>query len=363
MYNVSMMKKALIAGLFVVSLAPFVSSAATVDELRAQVTELLNRISQLQGQIGTTGTTGTTGTVVTQTGGTQTVQCPFISRTLRVGATGNDVSRLQSFLAIDPAIYPEAQASGYYGPLTEAAVKRFQCKNKIVCDGTPDSTGYGVTGPRTAAILALQCPAGGAIPVGGGASVGGFIKVTPVSGAAPLTTQVQATVNTTASCSSATYTVNWGDNTGEAQIPVPANVCQPIVQNLSHTYNNPGTYTVTLRSGAHSTSATVVVTAPVTTTTPSTGQTYVGNFSLTPGTSGELSVQATFDIQTTCTAYDLDWGDGSSHASQSQGSCSGTGAQTKQFTHQYSSTGTYTITLRRGNGLTQVDSATVVVSY
>lgn len=355
------MKKVLVAGLFALFFVPLLSSAATVEELRAQVTELLNRISQLQGTLGVQ-TTGTTGVVTTTgAGGVQTVQCPFISRNLGIGSTGEDVKRLQTFLAIDPAIYPEAQASGYYGPLTEAAVKRFQCKNKIVCDGTPASTGYGVTGPRTAAILALQCPAGGTIPTGG-ASVGGFIKVTPVSGVAPLTTQVQATVNTTASCAAATYTVNWGDNTGETQVPVPANVCQPIVQNLSHTYTAPGTYTITLRAGAHSTSATVVVTAPTTTTQPSTGQAYVGNFSLTPGTSGELSVQATFDIQTACTAFDLDWGDGSSHASQSQGSCSGTGAQTKQFTHQYSSTGTYTITLKRGTTLQQVDSATVVVS-
>lgn len=353
-----MMKKALIAGLFVVALTPVLSSAATVEELRAQVTELLNRISQLQGTLGTTGTTVTP----TGTTGTQTVQCPFISRNLGIGSTGEDVKRLQTFLAIDPAIYPEAQASGYYGPLTEAAVKRFQCKNKIVCDGTPASTGYGVTGPRTAALLALQCPAGGVIPGSGGASVGGFIRVTPVSGAAPLNVQVQATVNTTASCAAATYTVEWGDGTASTQVPVPASVCQPIVQNLVHTYNNQGTYTITLRAGAHSTSATVVVTAPVTTTTPSTGQSYVGNFSLVPGTSGELSVQATFDIQTTCTAFDLDWGDGTSHASQSQGSCSGTGAQTKQFTHQYSSTGTYTITLKRGTSLQQVDSATVVVS-
>ncbi len=353
-----MMKKALVVGLFIAFLAPLVSSAVTIEELRAQVTELLNRISQLQGTLGTGTDTGT----VTPTGttSTQTVQCPYISRNLGIGATGEDVKRLQTFLAIDPAIYPEARASGYYGPLTEAAVKRFQCKNKIVCDGTPASTGYGVTGPRTAALLALQCPAGGFVPAGGGASVGGFIRVTPVSGAAPLNVQVQATVNTTASCSAGTYTVDWGDGTASTQVPVPANVCQPVVQNLVHTYNNQGTYTITLRTGAHSTSATVVVTGPV--ASPSTGQTYVGNFSLVPGTSGELSVQATFDIQTTCTAFDLDWGDGTSRASQSQGSCSGTGAQTKQFTHQYSSTGTYTITLKRGTSLQQVDSATVVVS-
>ena len=40
-------------------------------------------------------------------------------------------------------------ATGYYGMLTQAAVKKFQCAQAIVCSGTPASTGYGYVGVRT----------------------------------------------------------------------------------------------------------------------------------------------------------------------------------------------------------------------
>ena len=43
--------------------------------------------------------------------------------------------------------------TGFYGTLTEAAVKQFQCKNDIVCSGTPDSTGWGLAGPKTRGVL------------------------------------------------------------------------------------------------------------------------------------------------------------------------------------------------------------------
>lgn len=37
-----------------------------------------------------------------------------------------NVSRLQAFLATNPSVYPEGLVTGYYGPLTIAAVERFQ---------------------------------------------------------------------------------------------------------------------------------------------------------------------------------------------------------------------------------------------
>ena len=45
---------------------------------------------------------------------------------LRVGMTGDDVKILQEFLATDPDIYPEGLISGYFGPMTERAVKKLQ---------------------------------------------------------------------------------------------------------------------------------------------------------------------------------------------------------------------------------------------
>ena len=66
----------------------------------------------------------------------------FFPRDLTVGAKGEDVSRLQQFLAKDSSIYPEGLVTGYFGALTQKAVTRFQQKNNI----TP-TRGY--VGPLT----------------------------------------------------------------------------------------------------------------------------------------------------------------------------------------------------------------------
>src|SRR3989338_1775518 len=49
-----------------------------------------------------------------------------LERPLARGANGEDVRMLQEALATDPDIYPEGDTSGFFGPLTERAVKRFQ---------------------------------------------------------------------------------------------------------------------------------------------------------------------------------------------------------------------------------------------
>ncbi|MCR4330445.1 MAG: carbohydrate-binding protein [Patescibacteria group bacterium] len=75
------------------------------------------------------------------------------SQFLRKGSEGAEVTKLQQYLAKDPALYPEGTISGYFGVLTEAAIKRFQQKYGIVSAGTPESTGYGMVGPKTRAKL------------------------------------------------------------------------------------------------------------------------------------------------------------------------------------------------------------------
>ncbi|HEY4527773.1 MAG TPA: peptidoglycan-binding protein [Candidatus Paceibacterota bacterium] len=54
-----------------------------------------------------------------------------LTRELGPGSKGDDVTALQEFLAKDKAIYPEGSATGYYGSLTTAAVRRFQAKYGI----------------------------------------------------------------------------------------------------------------------------------------------------------------------------------------------------------------------------------------
>lgn len=74
-------------------------------------------------------------------------------------APSDDVKRLQQILAKDKTIYPEGLATGFFGPATERAVKAFQKKQGIVTEGTPETTGYGAVGPKTAkALLAICTP-------------------------------------------------------------------------------------------------------------------------------------------------------------------------------------------------------------
>lgn len=49
-----------------------------------------------------------------------------LSNYLGYGSTGTDVYKLQTFLASNSDIYPAGLVTGYYGPLTEAAVQQYQ---------------------------------------------------------------------------------------------------------------------------------------------------------------------------------------------------------------------------------------------
>ncbi|MEI6296897.1 MAG: peptidoglycan-binding protein [bacterium] len=62
--------------------------------------------------------------------------------------SGNDVSELQTFLALDKNVYPEGLVTGYFGSLTKTAVSRFQTKNGI--------SSIGRVGPVTLAAIYNQ---------------------------------------------------------------------------------------------------------------------------------------------------------------------------------------------------------------
>ncbi len=75
-----------------------------------------------------------------------------ITRTLRTGMTGSDVSALQEFLMARSYLSID-KSTGYFGPLTRAAVRAYQCEKLQVCSGDEGSTGYGQVGPKTRATL------------------------------------------------------------------------------------------------------------------------------------------------------------------------------------------------------------------
>ncbi|MDO8490257.1 MAG: peptidoglycan-binding protein, partial [bacterium] len=68
-----------------------------------------------------------------------------ITKTLRRGMTDEEVKKLQEFLSMMPEIYPEGLVTGYFGPLTEKAVKKWQEGNGI--------ESVGIVGPKTRAKL------------------------------------------------------------------------------------------------------------------------------------------------------------------------------------------------------------------
>lgn len=87
------------------------------------------------------------------------------TRSFAIGSRGDDVAALQQVLAQDPSIYPEGLVTGYFGPLTQEAVKRFQEERGIVNSGAPETTGYGAMGPRTRAALNQLAVSEGAPPI------------------------------------------------------------------------------------------------------------------------------------------------------------------------------------------------------
>ncbi len=76
-------------------------------------------------------------------------------RQLQLGMSGADVTDLQTFLAIDPTIYPQGLVTGYFGSLTKSAVSNFQERNNI------DNTfGNGRVGPATMGVINSQMTSG-----------------------------------------------------------------------------------------------------------------------------------------------------------------------------------------------------------
>jgi len=111
----------------------------------------------------TTPAVAATTTPATVSKPTQTACEPFTDTLFpakddEVDTTGA-VKRLQAILAKDKTIYPEGLVTGYFGPATLRAVQAFQKKQGIASSGTPETTGYGAFGPRTAKALLALCSA------------------------------------------------------------------------------------------------------------------------------------------------------------------------------------------------------------
>lgn len=121
---------------------PLSLSAQTVEELQARIAALMTQIQAIQ-------------SVSTQSVSVSSSACPTLARPLSMGARGEDVRTLQEFLRTRGLL--QSEATGYFGTLTEAAIRAFQSTEGIVSSGDAVSTGFGMVGARTRAAIAARC--------------------------------------------------------------------------------------------------------------------------------------------------------------------------------------------------------------
>jgi len=100
-----------------------------------------------------------------------------LTKNLYKGVSGNEVKEVQKFLKQFSEIYPEGLVTGYYGPMTEKAVKKFQERDGLPVTGKIDETtrskineyltgGTAFSAPENIPIKPVDIPTGTAMPTG-----------------------------------------------------------------------------------------------------------------------------------------------------------------------------------------------------
>lgn len=130
--------------LFAGSSAALAQTPASTSSLQALIETLKSQIAALQAKVeaerrATSEVREAAGDVKETLG---------LIRELREGMSGEDVKLLQSVLAADFDIYPEGRVTGFFGPLTAQAVKRFQAKHGV--------SQVGRVGPQTLGKLKAE---------------------------------------------------------------------------------------------------------------------------------------------------------------------------------------------------------------
>jgi surface-anchored protein len=256
--------------------------------------------------------------------------CFFANRSLSRGMTGQDVTRLQQLLALDPSIYA-GSASGTFDATTERAVIAFQLKNGII---TSEADG-GTVGPKTYAFMQEGCP-------GMPATAHGTIWISSFSGPVALSPYQQGTWTVGASDShnsTLSYSIMWGDGT-QTSASVSAS--------FAHAFTKAGTYTITVtarNTEGLETSASMRITvnavpAAILVAYPASG-------------TAPLGVQFSANNLPEGSAYVLDFGDGSLPAvtqyissTSSPNSVPELNRYTLSTSHTYRTSGIYTAILR-----------------
>lgn len=209
-----------------VAAGPF-ASAFSIGEAQAQIQELMAKIKLVQSTQTQSSTIAAESAIISPR-----ICSSGFMRSLFIGARGDEVKSLQEFLISEGIL--NANATGYFGTATRAALGEWQSRNNIVVSANP-GLGWGTFGPRTRAALKDWC-----------SSPKMQFQASPQQGSAPLTV-VFSTWLSDFRPSSQTYTIDYGDGTSEraAGCFAPADGCQSPGQN-THTYATDGTYVAKL---------------------------------------------------------------------------------------------------------------------
>jgi PKD repeat protein len=284
--------------------------------------------------------------------------CPAISRVLSRGTRGDDVLELQKFL-ISQRFLDEENASGFFGSLTEDALRKWQSANGIVSSGDALSTGWGVFGPATRAHIVQSCGRNDMTPVTPSTS---FIPLPPnrpeislppmrpvypdtdvsisaVSGPTTLSVGERGiwNIHTLAPVGSKlSYSVIWGDEVQAIDMlnALAGIATQNTTGTFTHTYTRPGRYsprfTVWTDSASASASISVIV-----------GDGGTSKALSARPTSGAAPLTVTFVTPDMCvrglameSIYRIDFGDGSAPEVFSE-------CGTRSTVHSYRAAGTY----------------------
>ncbi|MCE9541633.1 peptidoglycan-binding protein [Candidatus Kaiserbacteria bacterium] len=187
----------------------------------------------------------------------------------------------------------------------------------------------------------------------------------PTTGTAPLSVKFEGTVNSKDKgwCATGCFDLlSYGDG-GSDYVALPITLNSSLPYSFTHTYQSAGTYTATLYQGqtvnANKVGVPILVTVTGTQTdnyayaVPTPAYAVGGN---------PLSVSETFDLPTSCTGFQLSWGDGSSDIVQTHSTNCAQAPVSRTYTHQYGQSGSYDITLKRGASLSRTDVSSIVIS-
>lgn len=139
------MKKFFLALLvtLVFSFAVWFPGSTLAEGTQAQIDALIAQIVQLQQVL--------SALIMAKNGG----NCANLTKTLALGSSGTQVTKLQNFLKQQGDF--KSTANGQFGPVTEIAVRKFQARKGLVSSGP----NWGVVGSATRAkIKAISCPYG-----------------------------------------------------------------------------------------------------------------------------------------------------------------------------------------------------------